>query len=98
MHTIGCMDQRYTMNVGEIWRQSFTVLKCHGIYVYKGAGGKNWIILRVGLSIVAQPGVESCLFCLFHLQPRQSLSWIFVVNTSWKATAFDYTARGRMVF
>jgi len=53
------------------------------------------MILRVGLTIVAQPGVESCLF---HSQPRQSLSWIFNVNISWKATAFDYTARGGMVF
>jgi hypothetical protein len=53
------------------------------------------MILRVGLSIVAQPGVESFLF---HSQPRQSLSWIFDVNTSRKATAFDYTARGGMVF
>jgi len=31
MHTIGCMDQRYTMNVGEVWRKSFTVLECHGM-------------------------------------------------------------------
>jgi hypothetical protein len=55
------------------------LIKCHGMYVCKGAGGKDWMIFGVGLSIVALPGVESCSF---RSQPRQTLSWIFDVNTS----------------